>query len=427
MQVFNLTSLNSSQEVPKVIYKPINMNDESIFFEKILISLDDTWSEGIWAYDLATNQMQRIDQGQHVKYSQLYDFDTPYMYWNGTSKVDPNAMYFATITQVDEEDFIEFYQVDLLSGVQRSILGFKFDQENLMYKNMEVIAPGYLLFRLTYNMDLADSDFFDNMYLLDVEAKKYYEIQDEAFKINFGQRIVVGEGENAQLIMEEHYLSEEEQYEILTSDEIELAFDLPGGLDQDHIHKNAIKSAPFQRFLQEIIQGEKHLSFDIIDEIYQEGSLRVIGETEDNIYYKKKYYDFVLKDKGDFMSLRKMGSFGVYKINKQTLEKTFIRDIHGELEIKTNNHRAFTISPQKNVLNIVDFETEEIVYPYKKRYVGKANEEVMDFPNDEFIVVMLESDEYEEGVHYMIVDAISDEILIAGNDVLMLEDYLFII
>ena len=51
----------------------------------------------------------------------------------------------------------------------------------------------------------------------------------------------------------------------------------------------------------------------------------------------------------------------------------------------------------------------------------------MEFANDEYLVIGLESVETLSGMRYMIVDAINDEILIIGNDVLMLQEYLFVI
>ncbi len=172
MQVFNLTSLNVSQEVPKVLFKPINLTKDYVFFEKLLTGKDETWSEGIWAYHILTNEMHRMDQGQHVEFKELYDFDTPQIYWNGMSKIDPDAMYFATITELDEEEYIEFYEIDLLSGVQRNVLGFKFAKEELYYKSMDLLAPGYILLRLNFNPEYMDVEFFDEVYLIDVKEKK---------------------------------------------------------------------------------------------------------------------------------------------------------------------------------------------------------------------------------------------------------------
>lgn len=427
MQIFNLTNLNMTQEVPRAIYKPINISEDYIYFEKILITLEDTWSDGIWAYNLAFNKMHRIDHGHHVEYGDLYDIDTPSMSWNGTSKIAPGVMYFATITELNDDDYLEFYEIDLVSGVQRVILGFKFNKESLMYKNMEILAPGYLLFRLSYDMELSDTDFFDVVYLIDVAEKKYYEVRDESFKINYGQKIIIGEGEETKMVFDEYFLSEEEQYEMLTSDDLELAFDLPGDMKEEDLHKNGVSYIYLADFIRETKEGKTRYSFRTIDELYGEGSIRIIGETKDNIYYRKSYYDYVLRERGDFLSLRQIGSYGVYKINKETMETNFIRNVHGDVEVKTNANRAYTIIPQNKVIKIQDFDTEEIIYNYKKRYIGKAKEQIIEFANDEYLMIGLESVETLSVMRYMIVDAINDEILIIGNDVLMLQEYLFVI
>lgn len=426
MQVFNLTSLNISQEVPRVLFKPINMNSKYIFFEKLLTGLDDTWSEGIWGYDINSHEMNRVDQGQHVSYKELYDFDTPQIFWNGTSRVDPDAMYFATITELDEEEFIEFYEIDLLSGVQRNILGFKFAKDSFVYKSMDLLAPGYLLFRLSYNVDFIDVDFYDDVYLLDVKEKKYYSVNDETFKINAGSIIVSGSGENARIFLEEYYLEEQEQYDLITSEEVELAYELHDSIDPSHIFQNTIKTTTLENFITQIKAGADEITMEVLDEQFMEGAIRLIGETNDFVYYKKLFYDFALKKKGDFMSLRKIGSYEVYKIHKESLEKSFVRDVHDDLEIKTNSQRAYIINDSRFHSKIEDFDTGELVYDYKKRFVGRVYEEVADIVDDEYLIIHLDSDD-PRIASYMIVDAKSDEMMIAGHDVLVLEDHIFVI
>ena len=426
MQVFNLTSLNISQEVPRVLFKPINLTKEYVFFEKLLNGKDDTWSEGIWAYHINTHQMHRMDQGQHVAYQELYDFDTPQIFWNGTSKIDPDAMYFATITELDGEEYIEFYEIDLLSGVQRNVLGFRFPKEELYYKSMDLLAPGYILLRLCYNVEYMDLEFFDEVYLIDVKEKSYYPIYDEIFKISAGSLIVSGSGENARVFVEEYYLEEEEQYDILTSDEVELVFELPEGIDLDILYKNSIRTILLSDFVLQVKEGREKIELEIIDEMFKDGSLRLIGETDRDIFYKKQYYDFVLKERGDFLSLRKIGSYELYRLDKATLHKELVRDIHGDIRIKTSTQRAYIINESRFHATIEDAQTQEIVFDYKKRFVGRAYESVAELVNDEYFIVNLRSDD-PKVASYMIVDVKTDEMIVAGHDVLILQDYIFVI
>ena len=426
MQVFNLTSLNISQEVPRVLFKPINLTKEYVFFEKLLNGKDDTWSEGIWAYHINTHQMHRMDQGQHVAYQELYDFDTPQIFWNGTSKIDPDAMYFATITELDGEEYIEFYEIDLLSGVQRNVLGFRFPKEELYYKSMDLLAPGYILLRLCYNVEYMDLEFFDEVYLIDVKEKSYYPIYDEIFKISAGSLIVSGSGENARVFVEEYYLEEEEQYDILTSDEVELVFELPEGIDLDILYKNSIRTILLSNFVLQVKEGREKIELEIIDEMFKDGSLRLIGETDRDIFYKKQYYDFVLKERGDFLSLRKIGSYELYRLDKATLHKELVRDIHGDIRIKTSTQRAYIINESRFHATIEDAQTQEIVFDYKKRFVGRAYESVAELVNDEYFIVNLRSDD-PKVASYMIVDVKTDEMIVAGHDVLILQDYIFVI
>ncbi|MGL5257840.1 MAG: hypothetical protein ACRC76_12490, partial [Proteocatella sp.] len=193
MQIFNLKYLNNSQEVPKILFKPINITEDNIYFEKLIIGMEDTWSEGIWEYNKYDHLINRLDTGHHAENIQLYDFDTPINLLNKNIEESTQKLYFTTITEIDDEDYIEFFEIDLERRRQRSILGFTFDKDTFFYKKMEILAPGYILFRLSYDLELIDSDFFDSIYLLDVKEKKYYEIMDEAFNINSGNRFILGE------------------------------------------------------------------------------------------------------------------------------------------------------------------------------------------------------------------------------------------
>lgn len=426
MRVFNLTSLNISQEVPKVLFKPININEEYVFFEKLLTGYEDSWSEGIWAYNLNTNQMHRLDSGQHVEFKELYDFDTPQIFWNGTSKIDPNAMYFATITQLGEDEFIEFYQIDLVSATQKTILGFKFPKDTLIYKSMDLLAPGYILFRLSYNEEMMDLDFYDDMYLLDVAEKKYYPVNDELFKINSGQIFISGVGENARVFYEEYYMEEEEQYDFITGDDIELAVELHQDINEEEILNNSIKSILLKDFVEQIKSGTNRIEMQTYDKTEKNGSIRLIGETDRYVYYKKYIYDFVLRQKGDFLSLRNIGNYEVHKIDKNTMTTEFVRNVPIGEEVKTNTKRAYMMKETGFHVKIVDFDTEKVVMDYKKRFVGRAYEELADLINDEYFIVHLDSED-PRVASFMIVDAKNDEMLIAGHDVLVLQDYIFVV
>ena len=156
------------------------------------------------------------------------------------------------------------------------------------------------------------------------------------------------------------------------------------------------------------------------------GSLRLIGETDRDIFYKKQYYDFVLKERGDFLSLRKIGSYELYRLDKATLHKELVRDIHGDIRIKTSTQRAYIINESRFHATIEDAQTQEIVFDYKKRFVGRAYESVAELVNDEYFIVNLRSDD-PKVASYMIVDVKTDEMTVARHDVLILQDYIFMI
>lgn len=428
MQIFNLKYLNNSQEVPKVIYKPINITEDNIYFEKLLIGMEDTWSEGIWEYDKYDHTIVRLDTGHHAENVQLYDFDTPINLLSKNTEESTNKMYFTTITEFDEEDYIEFFEIDLEKRKQRSILGFTFDKDSFFYKKMEILAPEYILFRLSYDMELIDSDFFDSIYLLDVKGKQYYEIMDEAFNINSGNRILIGETfEQQYILMEEYYLEEDEQLEMLTSDDVELAFELPGDIEQEQLHVNSIKIIKLSDFIEQVKDGETNLKFEILDKVDSDGVIRIIGETEDFVYYKKEHYDFILKQKTDFVSRRKIGRTEIYKIDKKSFDVTYVKDVDKISKIKASEYFMYEIIENKEDIQIFDLETGELIYTYKIRYEGRLKQEIAGFKNGEYLIVKFTSPNDEDIFKYEVIDCLTKEPIIIGDDVLLLDSYIFVI
>jgi len=428
MQIFSLKYLNSSQEVPKILYKPINITEENIYFEKIVMGMEDSWSEGIWEYNKYDQAIKRLDRGHHAENIQLYDFDTPINFLSKDIQGSMEKMYFTTITEIEDEDYIEFFEIDLETRIQQSILGFTFDKDAFLYKKMEILAPGYIIFRLSYEMELADSDFFDNVYLLDVKEKKYYEVMDDAFNINVGNRILIGETfEEQYLLFEEFYLDEEEQLEMLISEDVELVFDLPGEMEQEQLHVNTIKIIKLSDFIEQVKNEESQIAFHIIDKIDQEGAIRIIGETDDFIYYKKEHYDFVLMQKSDFMSRRKVGRTEIYKINKENFETIHIKDVSKEADVNANSLCAYKITEFDDRIELSDLETDEILFTYKIVHPGKLIQEIVDFKNNEYLIVRISRPEDEMTCIYEVIDCYTNEIIINGKDILTLDDYIFVV
>jgi len=428
MQIFNLQNLNKCQEVPKIIYKPLNVTDTNIYFEKIVLGMEDTWSEGIWEYDKSTHVMNRLDKGHHAENVQLYDFDTPFNYLSSDIDGARDSLYFVTITEENDDDFIEFYEINLKSRLQKKILGFTFDRDAFLYKKMEILAPGYILFRLSYDLELADSDFFDSMYLLDVKEKKYYEILDDAFNINAGSRIITGKTfEQQYIFIEEYYLSEEEQLEMLVSAEVELAFDLPGDLETNQVHVNSIKSVKLSDFIDQVKSGAKYIAFDIIDEIDQEGIIRIIGHSDTSLYYRKEYYNFILNKKSDFVSRRKIGRSEIYKVDKETLERTYVKDVDKRTAIIVDNNNIFEIIEFDDRSELLDMETHKSKFTFKKAPYKNVQYEIVDFKNNEYLIVMVSSEANDELISYHVIDVSTKEEVLSGSDILTIDNYIFVI
>ncbi|WP_028830148.1 hypothetical protein [Proteocatella sphenisci] len=428
MEIFNLENLNKWQEVPKIIYKPLNVTDANIYFEKIVLGMEDNWSEGIWEYDKLTHVMNRMDKGHHAENIQLYDMDTPVNYLRSDIEGARDNIYFVTITEEDDDDFMEFYEINLKSRLQKKILGFTFDRDSFLYKKMEILAPGYILFRLSYNMELADSDFFDSIYLLDVKEKKYYEILDDAFNINAGKRIITGKTfEDQYIFMEEYYLSEDEQFEVLVSAEVELAFDLPGDLEKNQVHINSIKYIKLSDFIDQVKSGAKHIGFEVIDEIDQEGIIRTIGHSDTSIYYRKEYYNFILNKKSDFVSRRKIGRSEIYKVNKETFKKTYVKDVDKSTSIIIDNNDIFEIIEFDDRSELLNMENHKSEYIFRKGRYENMTYEIVDFKNKEFLIIMVSNGLNGDWITYHVIDALTKKEISSGNDILTIDNCIFVI
>lgn len=426
MQVFNLTNLNASQEVPKTFYRPLNISDEDVYLEKFVSTPDQIWSNGIWSYNLAMHKMHRLDQGQHAIYGDLYDIETPMPPYGKLDNLDREHIYFATITELKDENYIEFYEIDLVSNLQKAILAIKFNKNEVVYQRMEVLCPGYLLFRTTEYIEDPVIDFFDSMYLIDVEEKAYYEIQDREFIKDYSNRFIIGQGEEAKILFDDFYLNEEEQYEALINGDIASFIEMPDTFDENQLYVNSIKVANLKQLIEDIKAEKEKLSLDSLDQIDGEGSIRILGETEEAIYYKKQYYDFILQERGDFMSLRRIGSYEVHKIDKKSLEISYLRNVYDDAMVRTNANRAYTIIADEQSIKVQDFDTEKVIYKYARNYLGNCIEEESLFLNDEYLVIAIENPQGLKDQSYLLVDVYSNEILLSGFWVEVIGDCLFV-
>lgn len=418
MNLFDLKDLNSKQEVPKIIYKPINIYRNNIYFEKIVESKEDVWCDGIWKYELNTNNITRMDAGHHVKFKEFYDVDTPEIFLDGSSKGNNKYIFFITLTEIDSESYLEFYSLDVKNEIQKRIFGFKFSKESLIYKKLEILNSRYLILRFTQNIDDISINNSDELYLIDVEEKKYYKILDEKFYLNIGNFFVFKNDISEYLIFEELYIDLEDKYEILNSDDVEFEFKTITNIDKDIVFNNAIKIIKLESFVNQIKSQKLNIEFDVKDSIVHEGYIEIIGETNEYIFYKKGYYPSYLKNKGDFLSLRNIGSDEIYRFDKTSLEVFFLKNLTKDDIIKTNRETCYILSRNNNSLSIIDLTTDKILF--------KANEnllkiyDVLEMVNSDLIILM----ERESGICNLL-EIKTNEIILKGNDILILEKYIF--
>lgn len=298
MKIVNLNQLNQQQEIPKITYRPFKTYRDFIYLEKVASSLEQEWTEGIFEFSLESHEMVRIDVGPQVKDPFLFDMEIPFTLSDIEKMSKHNRIYYSLVSQMNDEIILSFYEIDLDTRKQLLVLSFSYGVSEFDYLGMELLSEGFFLFRLSDTSP--QSGGAESVYLVDVSEQSYYLVKDSILCMTFGEKSVFESKKGRFLLIEECYLSEEEQFDLLTSRDLELAIDIPNGMTEDFVHQNSILIIDFDLFLNEVKSGKESLSYQTLDSIFMDGSIRLIGENQKSFYYRQRVYDFVLKSKNDY-------------------------------------------------------------------------------------------------------------------------------
>lgn len=427
MKIVNLNLLNHRQEIPKIAYRPFKTYGGCIYLEKIVSSKSQEWTEGIYELSLIENKMQRIDVGKQVKEPFLFDMEIPYVISDINKLSKHSKIYFSMTTETPKNTIVNFYEINLDTREQTPILTFSFARNSLEYLGMEMLTDGYFFFRLNENGEDEMMDFFDIVYLVDVKEKAFYRVHDPVIRMTFGDKIVFDSRDKTYMMVEESYLTESEQFEFLTSRDLELAIEVPKEFSENFVHKNAVYLIAFDTFLEEVKKEVRTVSYETLESIYMDGIIRIIGESKQHIYYRQRVYDFVLKQHNDFMSRMMIGNEVIIEFDKKTLDSKVVAKEPYPNNIFVNPEGIYKTVETDDSIEIFDLKTGKNVVSYEKKtdiYEEESFEEYI----ETYLMVRC-SPEHGNAIECIkIIDTAADnEVLAIVRDYFILDDIVFTI
>lgn len=423
MKIVNLNQLNQQQEIPKITYRPFKTYRDFIYLEKVASSLEQEWTEGIFEFSLESNEMVRIDVGPQVKDPFLFDMEIPFTLSDIEKMSKHNRIYYSLVSQMNDEIILSFYEIDLDTRKQLLVLSFSYGVSEFDYLGMELLSEGFFLFRLSDTSP--KSGGAESVYLVDVSEQSYYLVKDSILCMTFGEKSVFKSKKGRFLLIEECYLSEEEQFDLLTSRDLELAIDIPNGMTEDFVHQNSILLIDFDLFLSEVKSGKESLSYQILDSIFMDGSIRLIGENQKSFYYRQRVYDFVLKSKNDFMSRMMMGHEVIVELNKNSLNTRVVAKERYPNRLVVNDHGLFQVIQKEDCIEIVSLIRHKTIVHYQKHPGLYDSEEFVELAN-EILMIQCQSKIHPLQEYIKLVDITNkNEIISIARDFFVLGDTIF--
>ena len=425
MKIVNLNQLNQQQEIPKITYRPFKTYGDFIYLEKVASSVEQEWTEGIFEFSLESHEMVRIDVGPQVDNPFLFDMEIPFTLSDIEKMSKHNRIYYSLVSQVNDEVILSFYEIDLESRKQLLVVSFSYGVSEFDYLGMELLSEGFFFFRLAETS--RNSAGLELVYLVDVSEQAYYSVKDSVLCMTFGEKSVFDSEKGRFLLVEECYLSEEEQFELLTSRDLELAIEVPKGLTEDFVHQNSILIMDFELFLDEVKSGKESLSYQTLDGIFMDGSVRLIGENSTAFYYRQRVYDFVLQRKNDFMSRMMMGHEVIVELNKKSLNTRVVAKERYPNKVVVNHHGLFKVIQSKDCIEIVSLLRNKTLVRYQKHPGLYDSEEFVELAN-EILIIQCQSKLHHLQEYIKLVDITNEnEIISIARDFFVLGDTIFTI
>lgn len=367
MQIFDIKEISNNQEVPKVNFRPLKETESGIFFEKYVTSIEDSWVEGIFFYDKNLKELKKIEFGDSVNpFKEIIEI--PGTYEDIVAMESMDSFYYAVIKEDKKEALIDIYKMELDGFEQERVLSFSYDTEEFYYKGLELINDEYLIFGLgdeeTEPLATGEADL---AYLVDVNERKIYEILDKRFIMTSGMRMVFKKDGEDYLMIEERYLEDEEKEQLLKDPEIELAVSYPEEFGDDFVFRNSINLISVSDFVNQIKEEKDKIEYEVVESIGEEGSIKVLGSTDQKIFYKKKTFSGPKDKFKTLFELRNQEKDLIYSIDIFNREVKFERELSPYSILTFDKDKAYEIKDEMSKIQVLDFPSSEKIFTYKKK------------------------------------------------------------
>ena len=379
MKKIDLTILRNYQELPKVSFRPIKVLEDKIFFAKyIKKNKYENYVEGIYLYDKENENIILLSSKEFSN----YDMFVPSDYEDLLSLDGMNYIMFSTVldNKYDEtKSNIVIYAIDVYTNQQIEIFSIKYNPSEFFYSGFRILSDTYILIELEnlYNEEVKE---WDKLFILNIYTNEIVEIQDLMVKYTSGMLYI--DNENKNVYVEEMYMQEEDEIAILTTD----MYEIDTNIQESEVNpfKNSIKYDTVDDFLNTLNVDKLRLKMKTIDSINEEGILRVIGSTNEYIYYKKSKHQKELKESKEFLDRILLGKEEIFAIEKSTGLLQKITNLELGYVFSFDKDVYHKISDENTNIKIIDVSTGSIIYTYKKQ---NRAEEFSDFINARYLVV----------------------------------------
>lgn len=370
LRFIDLNKLIKGQEIPKIQYRPVKVTERYAYLEKIVEGLDESWSEGIYIYDIEKDNLFPADRGFAETHGAAVEIEVPSAYEDVLAIQKMSELYYCIKIFSISMTMLYFFRLDTYTQKSYSIASYEFYTDEYEYAGMEILCQNYFLFTLTPRHPQDDIPDYDLVFLVDVSKKTCFPIRNFPFRATGGKRCIIGE-DVKYIFLEEIYLSEEEEMEFLMSDDLELLMKIPEDTDESFVYTNRLNLLPLENFIRLAKVGAYNYRYQVLDEIYEEGILRTIGESEEKIYYKKSKYEHILRSSKEFADRLMIGKDEIFEIDKKSMEMKKLMDVD------SNSVLSFE---GKHIYEIIETDERIIVYePDVTSMVGSRPERIERF------------------------------------------------
>ena len=199
-------------------------------------------------------------------------------------------------------------------------------------------------------------------------------------------------------------------------------------MTEDFVFKNSLRILPFQNFLNLVKSGSRYYEYKVLDSIFMDGVIRIVGETPNMLYYKKNKHEHVLKSSRDFNERRLKGKEEIFSIDKESLNISKIMELGDKSLLAFEDETVYEIEEDDEKVKIESSRGDSFSFEYEKDVSDiEAKEYFYDLFNHRYLVIgVIKSKDKFSGSFLKIVDMYEIEEDRKCEDLFIIDDTVFI-